>query len=70
LTADFARTLGMKALFYVALGMQLFGMAAVGLCLFSGIQAGDYGRIELAQLIIGSFMFYVGTYLKGKYSGS
>jgi hypothetical protein len=60
----------MKALFYVALGMQLFGMAAVGLCLFSGIQVGDYGRIELAQLIIGSLMFYVGTFLKGKYSGS
>ena len=60
----------MKAMFYVALGMQLFGMAAVGLCFFAGVQAGDYGRIELAQLVIGSFVFYVGTYLKGKYAGS
>lgn len=60
----------MKAMFYVALGLQLFGMAAVGLCFFAGVQAGDYGRIELAQLVIGSFAFYVGTYLKGKYAGS
>ncbi len=57
-------------MFYVALGMQLFGMAAVGLCFFAGVQAGDYGRIELAQLVIGSFVFYLGTYLKGKYAGS
>jgi hypothetical protein len=59
----------MKGLFYVALAMQLFGMAAVGLCLFAGIRMGDYGRIELAQLVLGSFSFYVGTYLKGKYVG-
>ena len=57
-------------MFYVALGMQLFGMAAVGLCLFAGIRAGDYGRIELAQLVIGSLVFYVGTYLKGRHLGS
>lgn len=56
----------MKALFYIGLGLQLFGLAAVGLCLFSGIQNGDYGRIELAQLLIGSFGFYVGNYLKGR----
>lgn len=56
----------MKGLFYVGLGMQLFGLSAVGLCLFSGINNGDYGRLELAQLIIGSFVFYVGNYLKGK----
>ncbi|MFP5492074.1 MAG: hypothetical protein ACLGG0_11280 [Bacteriovoracia bacterium] len=56
----------MKGLFYVAVGMQLFGMAAVGLCLFAGIRDGDYGRIELAQLVIGSFVFYVGNYLKAK----
>ncbi len=56
-------------MFYVALGMQLFGMAAVGLCLFAGIRDGDYGRIELAQLVIGSLVFYVGTFLKGKYAG-
>lgn len=56
----------MKALFYVGLGMQIFGLVAVGLCFFSGIQNGDYGRLELAQLVIGSFVFYVGNYLKGR----
>ncbi len=56
----------MKSLFYIAVGMQLFGMAAVGLCFVSGVQQGDYGRIELAQLVIGSFVFYVGNYLKAK----
>jgi len=56
----------MKALFYVGLGMQLFGLVAVGLCLFSGINNGDYGRLELAQLILGSFVFYIGNYLKGR----
>jgi hypothetical protein len=56
----------MKNLFYVGLGMQLFGLAAVGLCLFSGVRNGDYGRLELLQLIVGSFVFYVGNYLKGK----
>jgi len=56
----------MKAMFYVGLGMQLFGIAAVGLCLFAGIRNGDYGHFELAQLIVGSFVFYVGNYLKGR----
>ena len=56
----------MKFLFYLGFGMQLFGMAAVGLCLLSGIQLGDYGRVELAQFMIGMFSFYVGTYFKGK----
>ena len=56
----------MKSLFYVALGMQLFGLTAVGLCFISGITKGDYGRLELAQLILGSFVFYVGNYLKGR----
>jgi hypothetical protein len=65
---DFKKSINgaMKALFYVGLGMQLFGLAAVGLCFFSGIQMGDYGRLELAQLVIGSFVFYVGNYLKGR----
>jgi hypothetical protein len=53
-------------MFYVGLGMQLFGFTSVGLCLFSGIQLGDYGRIELAQLMLGSFVFYAGNYLKNK----
>ena len=51
-------------MFYVGLAMQLFGFASVGLCLFSGIQLGNYGRVELAQLIIGSFVFYAGNYVK------
>ncbi len=53
-------------IFYFGLGMQLFGIAAVGLCFFSGITQGDYGRIELAQLIIGSVVFYTGSYFKNK----
>lgn len=54
----------MKSLFYVALGMQLFGLTAVGLCFISGIREGDYGRLELAQLCLGSLVFYVGSFLK------
>ena len=54
--------------FYLALGMQLFGFAAVGLCLFSGITQGDYGKLELAQLILGSLVFYLGSYLKNRSS--
>lgn len=53
-------------MFYIGFGMQLFGIAAVGLCLFSGIRNGDYGHFELAQLIVGSFVFYVGNYVRGK----
>jgi hypothetical protein len=56
----------MKALFYVGLGMQLFGLSAVGLCFVSGIREGDYGQLELAQLVIGSFVFYAGNYIKGR----
>ena len=46
--------------------MQIFGLTAVGLCFFSGVKNGDYGRLELLQLILGSFVFYVGNYLKGR----
>jgi hypothetical protein len=56
----------MKIKFYLGLGMQLFGLTAVGLCFFSGIKNGDYGHFELAQLVVGSFVFYVGNYLKGQ----
>ena len=59
----------MRTLFYLGLGMQIFGLTAVGLCFISGIRNGDYGRLELAQLVIGSFVFYVGNYLKGRNSG-
>ncbi len=55
-------------LFYFGLGMQLFGLTAVGLCFFSGIRNGDYGQLELIQLVLGSFVFYAGNYLKGRAS--
>lgn len=58
----------MKTLFYVGLGMQLFGLTAVGLCFISGIRNGDYGQLELIQLVLGSLVFYVGNYLKGRAS--
>lgn len=53
-------------MFYIGLGMQLFGLTAVGLCFISGILQGDYGRLELLQLVVGSFVFYIGNYLKGR----
>ncbi|MFA5582717.1 MAG: hypothetical protein WDA09_00750 [Bacteriovoracaceae bacterium] len=56
----------MKVLFFIGLGMQISGLVAVGLCFFSGIRNGDYGHFELAQLVIGSFIFYVGNYLKAR----
>jgi len=56
----------MKALFYIGLGMQIFGLTAVGLCFFSGIRNGDYGQLELVQLVGGSLVFYVGNFLKGR----
>lgn len=58
-----------KSFFYIGLGLQLFGLTSVTLCLFAGLRNGDYGKIELAQLILGAFFFYVGNYLKN-YSGS
>jgi hypothetical protein len=55
----------MKAFkFYLGLALQLFGFTSVGLCLYAGINQGDYGRVELAQFLLGSFLFYVGHYLK------
>jgi hypothetical protein len=53
-------------IFYLGLGMQLSGFASVGLCLFAGLSKGDYGKLELIQLIGGSFVFYVGTFLKNR----
>lgn len=53
-------------LFYIGFALQLMGFASVGLCLFAGLQAGDYGRIELAQFVGGSFIFYLGHFLRGK----
>jgi hypothetical protein len=40
-------------LFYIGFGMQLMGFASVGLCLFAGLQKGDYGQLELIQLMGG-----------------
>ncbi len=50
----------------VACGLQLVGFFTVGLCLVSGLSQGDYGRLELVQLIAGSVLFYLGTALRGK----
>jgi hypothetical protein len=52
--------------FYIGLGMQLVGFASVGLCLFAGMAKGDYGKLELIQLIGGSLIFYLGTFVKNR----
>ena len=52
--------------FYFGLGLQLVGFTSVGLCLFSGMTKGDYGQLELIQLVGGSAIFYFGTYFKSK----
>ena len=56
--------------FYIGLGMQLIGLATVGICFFSGITKGDYGQLELIQLVGGSAVFYLGQGLKGKGANS
>ena len=53
-------------LFYIGLGMQLIGFASVGLCLFAGLSKGDYGQLELVQLVGGSLIFYLGAFVKVK----
>lgn len=55
-------------MFYVAIGLQLIGLALVGLCLFSGLVKGDYGQLEFVQLVGGSFVFYIGQFFKAKSS--
>lgn len=52
--------------FYLGLGMQLIGFTMVGLCLFYGLNAGDYGQLQLVQLVAGSLLFYLGQYLKSR----
>lgn len=52
--------------FYIGLGLQLMGFASVGICLFAGIEKGNYGQIEFLQLVGGSLVFYVGTFIKSK----
>jgi len=56
-------------LFYLGLGLQLIGFASVGLCLFAGLNKGDYGQMELLQLVGGSTSFYFGHFLKSKQKG-
>lgn len=51
-------------LFYIGLGLQLIGFASVGLCLFAGMAKGDYGQLELVQLVGGSLVFYFGQFVK------
>ncbi|MDC1175715.1 hypothetical protein OAT67_09970 [Bacteriovoracaceae bacterium] len=53
-------------LFYIGFGLQLIGFSSVGLCLFAGMSKGDYGQLELIQLVGGSLVFYLGNFLKGK----
>ena len=50
--------------FYLAIFLQLCGVASVGLCLASGLSQGDYGRVELAQFLGGSSIFYLGHFLQ------
>jgi hypothetical protein len=54
--------------FYLGLFFQLVGLASVGLCFLAGVQQGDYGRIELAQFIGGSLIFYLGNFVKKRSS--
>ena len=57
----------MTSLFFsIGTFLQLCGIASVGLCLFSGLLQGDYGKIELAQFLGGSVIFYMGHFLKLK----
>jgi len=56
-------------LFYLGLGLQLIGFTSVGLCLFSGLDKGDYGQLELIQLFSGAILFYAGQIVKVKGAG-
>ena len=53
-------------LFYIGLAGQLVGFIFVGICLVSGMIAGDYGRLELVQFVGGSLIFYLGTFVKSR----
>lgn len=54
--------------FYIGLGLQLIGFSMVGLCLFKGLNIGDYGKIELVQFVSGTAIFYVGNFLRGRWA--
>lgn len=53
-------------LFYIGTGLQLVGFTSVGLCLFAGLNKGDYGQLELIQFVGGFVLFYLGHFLKTK----
>jgi hypothetical protein len=52
--------------FYIGFGLQLMGFTFVGLCLFAGVMKGNYGQLELLQLVGGSLLFYFGQFVKTK----
>ena len=56
-------------IFYLGLGLQLIGFSSVGLCLFSGLDKGDYGQLELIQLVAGALLFHLGQIVKVKGAG-
>jgi hypothetical protein len=56
-------------MFYTGFGLQLIGLTAVTLCLFSGVNKGQYGQLEFLQLVGGSLSFYIGHFLRGKAQG-
>lgn len=56
-------------IFYMGLGLQLIGFASVGLCLFSGMNKGNYGQLEFVQLVGGSLVFYLGQFIRSKHQG-
>jgi hypothetical protein len=56
-------------IFYMGLGLQLIGFASVGLCLFSGMNKGNYGQLEFLQLVGGSLVFYLGQFVRSKHQG-
>ena len=53
-------------MFYVFTGLQLIGFSLVGLCLFKGIQTGDYDKFQLIQFLGGSLLFYLGHIFKSQ----
>ncbi len=55
-----------STLLAVAYGLQLIGFVTVGACLATGLIEGDYGQLELIQLVAGSVLFYLGSYLRGR----
>lgn len=52
--------------FYSGMALQLVGLSSVAICFISGIQKGDYGRVELLQLVFGAFIFYAGSFVRKK----